>query len=199
MTVTSAANRVRLHGRDSEVALVEDLLRRVSEAGKAGSYTDLTTPTGLALDAEDNIYVANSIGNSITVYAAGTTGNVAPIRTIAGSLTNLAAATGIAFDAAGNIYVANSNVHQSGEASITVFAAGANGNVSPIEMIAGTKTKLLNPYGLARDGSGNIHVANYAGSFVATFRAGAKGDPRPIHALKGRRTTLKEPIGIAIQ
>jgi DNA-binding CsgD family transcriptional regulator/PII-like signaling protein len=37
MTVTSAANRVRLHGRDGEVALVEDLLRRVSEAGNAGA------------------------------------------------------------------------------------------------------------------------------------------------------------------
>jgi DNA-binding CsgD family transcriptional regulator len=37
MTVTGAADRVRLHGRDGEVALVEDLLRRVSEAGNAGA------------------------------------------------------------------------------------------------------------------------------------------------------------------
>ena len=37
MTVTSAANRVRLHGRDGEVALVEHVLRRVSAEGNAGA------------------------------------------------------------------------------------------------------------------------------------------------------------------
>ncbi len=37
MSVTSAAVRVILHGRDCELALAEDLLRRVAEAGSAGA------------------------------------------------------------------------------------------------------------------------------------------------------------------
>ncbi|HTA53861.1 MAG TPA: ATP-binding protein, partial [Candidatus Acidoferrales bacterium] len=36
MSVTSAADRVVLHGRDRELALAEDLLRRVAKAGSAG-------------------------------------------------------------------------------------------------------------------------------------------------------------------
>ena len=37
MSVTSAADRVILHGRDGELALAEDLLRRVAKAGSAGA------------------------------------------------------------------------------------------------------------------------------------------------------------------
>src|SRR5208282_1352279 len=48
----------------------------------SGSNTGLSVPFGIALDAADNIYVANSgvsgvLGNSITVYAPGSSGNVA--------------------------------------------------------------------------------------------------------------------------
>jgi 6-phosphogluconolactonase (cycloisomerase 2 family) len=52
------------------------------------SYTGLTKPTDVAVDASRDIYVANSTGNgSVTVYSAGATGNVAPIQTIVGSMT----------------------------------------------------------------------------------------------------------------
>jgi len=104
-----------------------------------------------------------SVANAVTAYAVGATGNVAPIQTISGSKTNLILPTRVEVDAAGNIYVANSNEHDapSGVFSATVFAKGANGNVAPIEMIAGRKTKLKGSYGLARDGSGGIHVTNY--------------------------------------
>jgi len=64
-------------GANGNVTPIQDIV---------GSYTDLTAPTGLALDAEDNIYVANSIGNSIT-FMLRRDRNVAPIRAIAGSLT----------------------------------------------------------------------------------------------------------------
>ena len=43
----------------------------------------------------------------VVVYAAGASGDVAPIRTIAGANTVLSNATGIARDAAGNLYVTN--------------------------------------------------------------------------------------------
>ena len=77
--------------------------------------------------------------------------------------------------------------------------AGGNGNVAPIEMIAGPKTKLKGSYGTARDRRGNIHVANFSLNSITEYRAGAKGNAKPIGVIKGKKTTLKEPIDIAIQ
>ena len=50
---------------------------------------------GIALDRYDNIYV--SFYNSISVYAAGSTGSAKPIRTIKGKLTTLHTAANITF------------------------------------------------------------------------------------------------------
>jgi sugar lactone lactonase YvrE len=60
----------------------------------SGSNTGLSVPFGIALDAADNIYVANSgvsgiLGNSITVYAADSNGNVTPAAKIQGANTTL--------------------------------------------------------------------------------------------------------------
>ncbi len=72
-----------------------------------GSLTGLSGIAQIALDASQQLYVANGTTNSVTVYAAGASGNVAPIHTIAGPLTQLSVPSGIALDAAGDIYVSN--------------------------------------------------------------------------------------------
>jgi sugar lactone lactonase YvrE len=104
-------------------------------------------------------------------------------------------------DGSGNVYVANANQNSppSGVASVEVFAAGANGNVAPIETIAGAKTKLSQPNGLALDGTGNIYVADYAHKSVTAYAAGATGNARPLYLLKGKMTTLYLPVGVAVQ
>ncbi len=108
----------------------------------AGGNTELTDPAGIALDGAGKIYVANPGNLSITVYAAGASGDATPIATIRGSNTGLTGGPyGIALDGAGNIYVANplnSN-------NVLVFAAGASGNVTPIVTIAGGNTGLNFP------------------------------------------------------
>jgi len=58
-------------------------------------------------------------------------------------------------DATGNIYVANY------AGSIFVYAAGAVGNVAPMQTISGSKTRLNSPIQLALDASANVNVANY--------------------------------------
>src|SRR2546427_70484 len=66
----------------------------------AGGNTGLHSPAGIALDGAGNIYVTNVSlisPNSITVYAAGASGDATPTATIAGVNTGLNAPTAITF------------------------------------------------------------------------------------------------------
>ncbi|MDP9018004.1 MAG: hypothetical protein M3N19_06775 [Candidatus Eremiobacteraeota bacterium] len=47
------------------------------------------------MDSAGTIYVANGVNNSITEYATGANGNVAPIRTISGANTGLSGPAGV--------------------------------------------------------------------------------------------------------
>ena len=120
----------------------------------SGDKTGVDWPDGVALDPGGNIYMANAGRNgvpaSIRVYSAGSNGNVPPIRTISGSNTGLDGRTvrGIALDSAGNLYVTNDG-RDGQNSSITVFAAGSNGNVKPIAVISGDNTGLSGAGGIA--------------------------------------------------
>jgi sugar lactone lactonase YvrE len=57
---------------------------------------DLVDPRGIAIDGADRIFVAEPDQNSVLVFDAGASGNVAPLRRIQGSNTGLNAPTGIA-------------------------------------------------------------------------------------------------------
>jgi len=110
----------------------------------AGGNTGLDNPAGIALDGAGNIYVTNATSHSITVYAAGASGNATPTTTIAGGNTGMFIPVGIALDGAANIYVANARSNF-GVGSITVYAAGASGNATPMATIAGGNTGLNQP------------------------------------------------------
>ena len=88
--------------------------------------------------------MVNGSGNSITIFAAGSSGNSAPVASISGSNTGLSNPNGIALDYAGNIYVGNQN-------AIAIFAAVPAGasNVAPIVTISGSNTGLSGIMGLA--------------------------------------------------
>ena len=62
----------------------------------------VSTPKGIALDTDGNIYVANFTGNngSISVFAPGSNGNASPIASIAGANTGLDGPDGVTLDSA---------------------------------------------------------------------------------------------------
>ena len=152
--------------------------------------TQLVQPDGVALDISGNIYVTNSGSPSVTVYTAGSKGNVAPMTTIAGGnrlctdvgtpfacceggqigtcvdSTQLGFPYGIALDSKNNIYVTNQGGPPGAPgSSVTIYAALAEGDVgfinrAPLATIAGSNTQLNIPMGIALDSSGNIYVAN---------------------------------------
>ena len=114
-----------------------------------GPNTGLAFPAGIAIDSSLNIYVANAATDSVTVYAPGANGNVAPTATISGPSTGLNTPTGIALDSNGLIYVTNQGGYEGGNISVTVYAAGASGNATPVTTIAGSSTQLARPRGIA--------------------------------------------------
>ena len=90
-----------------------------------------------AAQAQPTVVVADGTGNQITSYALG---GGAPIRQIAGTATGLSDATEVAADRGGNLYVANAT-----GVRVTVYAANATGNVTPIRTISGSASSL--PFG----------------------------------------------------
>ena len=153
----------------------------------AGSNVPVQNAAGLAVDAAGNLYVSDYTAKAIYVFAAGATGNTAPIRTIAGSATGLVQPYGISFDSHGHLYVAQGH---DDTAPIEEFAANANGNVAPIATIGGSHTKMLGISDVAIDRHDRIIVPN-AGC-IQIFAAGAHGNVSPVATIKGSNTTIAD-------
>ncbi|HUL48674.1 MAG TPA: NHL repeat-containing protein, partial [Gemmatimonadales bacterium] len=165
----------------------------------AGGNTGLAQPAGVALDRTGNVYVANYGNSTITVYAAGASGDATPIATIGGSNTLLSGPNGIAVDTSGNLYVANFQYPPgAGVSRITVFAVGASGNVAPTAMIQGSSTALAAPWGIALDSAENLYVANSYGGSVTVYAPGANGNEPPAVTIAGSNTGLNILTGLAV-
>jgi len=160
----------------------------------AGPNTGLNRAVGIALGG-GKLYVANSVGQSITVYAADASGDASPTATIAGSNTRLTDPQAVALDAAGEVYVVNAFVNR-----ILIFAAGATGNVPPTDSIVGLNTHLDFPQGIAFDAAGNLYVGNLGSlsSSITVYAAGARGNAAPTATIAGASTGLSGPYGIAV-
>jgi hypothetical protein len=190
----------------------------------AGAKTGLY-PDGLALDSRGKAYVSNPAIHAgisyVSVYSATADGNVKPLRSIAGRATLLLEPGGVALDTNRNVYAANNERRCHGAARciykdvyrgyVTVYAAGAKGNVAPIRIIRGTKTGMFNGYaeGISVDGAGYVYVATTASCRGVHFRCrviigilvyspGADGDVSPSWTISGSNTRLSFPRAVAV-
>lgn len=172
--------------------------------------------------ARDEIAISVQQSNAISVYRRDATGRAAPLRTIRGLATELEDPHGVYFDETHNeIITANHGnwtqirpytaydpratdvgEYKSGAfhpSSITVHAAGANGDVPPLRTIEGDATGLNWPMGIDVDlKHDEIAVANYGDSSVRIFRRTGRGAEKPLRVIRGEATELVGPVSVAI-
>jgi streptogramin lyase len=139
-------------------------------AGGPHGGAEFNGPTGVAVDAQGNVYVADfdnsrirkidALGNTITLAGNGTPGFVdgtgGPNGTAEFSLP-----CAVAVDAQGNVYVAdtfNSSIRKI-DTNGNVTTLAGNGTPGYADG-AGSSAQFLNPHGVTVDGQGNVFVAD---------------------------------------
>lgn len=134
--------------------------------GTPGSFNN---PYGVAIDAQKNIYVTDTLNNTIRkISPAGAVTTLAGTAGSPGSANGTGAAArfnfpvGVAVDASGNVFVADSRnftirkITPAGE--VTTYA-GAPFQTGSVDGPAASARFFL-PYGVAVDGGGNVYVAD---------------------------------------
>ncbi len=175
-----------------------------------GVNTLLGDLQGVAVDSHRNVYAIDESsesstqpGNAISVFAAGSNGNVYPAATIVGDITQLNGNNAITLDPAGNILVLNSAGGPDSNGSVTIYAAGSTGNAAPIDTVSSASTGMNFSGGIGLDSRGRIYVANgdggadFAGS-ISIYPAGSYAVGAPLATITGDDTGLVFPVSVAL-
>jgi 6-phosphogluconolactonase (cycloisomerase 2 family) len=153
----------------------------VSDWSVASATTPAAAPT-----ATRELYAVSPSTNTLTVYDASASGDVAPLRVL-GAQTGLAAPRAIAVDTVhGEIFVAN----YAGD-SITVYAQFADGNVAPIRTITG----LFYPAAVVVDPAHDELFVSGPNQ-VRVFARDASGNVAPLRTIEGSSTALDNINGM---
>jgi DNA-binding beta-propeller fold protein YncE len=162
--------------------------------GGGGLPMALDPPTPYAPPV--NIYAANNGTSSLTYYRARLGGDVVPRNLIgSGEITGIFGPTFIFLDMAGDLWCSNA---QAGNVNVSSYDPNAMPSATPLVRIAGQKTTLSQPEGLAIDSAGSLHVADGISNHILTFASGAAGNVKPASTIKGSLTLLNSPNGLAL-
>jgi sugar lactone lactonase YvrE len=148
-----------------------------------GGFTegDLRAPQGIAVDQRGNVWIANHLGASVTLYPEG---DPSRARVITGG--GLFKPFAVVVDGRGDVWVGNGAIDATVEGSLT--------RISPDGVAAGpfVVERMRSPQGIAIDSGGDLWVASLVDQTVS--RIGPDG------RLKGRfrAPSLGGPWGVAI-
>ena len=145
-------------------------------ANGTGTTARFNSPSGIAIDAVGNVYVADK-GNHrirkitsagvVTTFAGSTLGYTDGIATAAQFHSPL----DVAVDVTGNVYVADAINHRirkiTTDGTVTTFAGSTQGVSDGL----GTAAQFYSPAGVAVDASGNVYVADEINSRIRKVTA----------------------------
>ncbi len=182
-------------------------------AGPAKS-SSFDYPTGVAVDASNNVYVADLLNNVVEkITPSGTLSIFAGTGTsgvpTAGKATSsqLSYPQRVAVDASGNVYIADTrnNVVEKVTSSGTLSIIAGNGTYGHPTAGPATSSKLSGPTGVAVDSAGNVVIADRdnnvvekvtpSGTLSVIAGTGTDGPPT---AGPATSSALNDPTGIAV-
>jgi len=153
-------------------------------SGGNAATASFNAPSGVAVDSNDNVYVADTKNNVIREIASGgvvttlagsgaagaTNGNVSGGNAAAASFN---APSGVVVDGNGNVYVAdtaNSVIRKITSAGVVSTLAGTAGSLGSVN---GTDSAALFKYptGVALDGTGNVYVTDIGNNLIREIRS----------------------------
>lgn len=122
-------------------------------------------PKGIAVDASDNLYVADDINHRVRkITPAGTVstlaGSALGSADGAGTAAQFNRPTGVAVDASGNVYVADAKNHRIRKITSNGTVSTLAGSTEGFAEGTSTAARFSEPVGLAVDASGNVYVAD---------------------------------------
>ena len=186
------------------------IIRRISPtgvvstfAGVIGAGGDLdgpaatarfSEPTGLAIDAAGNLFVADLSNHTVRkITASGVVSTLAGLARTAGRADGPGATArfsypfGVAVDGAGNVFVgdtANNTIRRISPDGTVTTLAGRAGRTSSVDGI-GSAARFEDAYAVATDTAGNLYVADFSSHAIrritvdgaVTTLAGQPGTP----------------------
>ncbi len=206
----SKNNMIRKIAPDGTVTTVAGT-GTAGSANGAGNTATFNYPNGLAIDAADNVYVADALNNMIRkITPAGIVSTLAG-STLSGNVNDQDTnarfnyPTGIAVDGTGNLFVADENNHIIRKITagglVTTFAGSSNpDNIDD----TATAAAFFSPYGIAIDASNNLYVAEIGNNKIRKITPGRRVSSVAGNGVAGyddgirENATFNNPTGIAV-
>jgi sugar lactone lactonase YvrE len=137
------------------------------------------------------VYVANGASGTVTSYAVGGVGNLAPLTTFTRTGFALDAPAGVTIAPGGRVYIVNS-----GNDSVTSYPPGAAAHF--VTDLAGAATGLQGPSAATLDAAGRLYVANQPANAITVYAPGATGDAGPVATIAGPDTGISGPDALTV-
>ncbi|MGH7736849.1 MAG: hypothetical protein ACREMP_03100 [Candidatus Tyrphobacter sp.] len=170
----------------------------------AGATTALSSPSGIVLDRNGNIWVGNRGGSDIlefppvTALATGAN-DIAPSVKIGAGTTGLVGPTGVYFDRTGDLWVGDQFSDAISEFSASSIASSYTG--SPAVTIKGAATGIAAPFSVVIDSGANVYETGFSGATVNIWSATnalTGGNIAPTYTILGAATKLVCPSAIQV-